>query len=148
MVAPFRKRDMQKSQLIQGVMANKSLGELVRFGVVGVVHNLLGYLVYLLITWLGVDPKLAVVILYPLGMVASYYLNRRWTFDHTGAVAQSMTRYVSMHVCGLLANILILYIGHDLMEFPHQLVQLFTMFFLAGVSFLVSKFLIFSSSDQ
>lgn len=138
---------MLKSQLIQRVASGKPLGELLRFGMVGVAHNLLGYLVYLLITWLGVDPKVAVAILYPLGTVFSYLLNRRWTFNHQGEVRQSMIRYIVMHIFGYAANLLIMYVGYDVLGFPHQLVQLFAMFFLAGTFFLVSKFLIFSSRE-
>ena len=59
-----------------------------------------------------------------------------------------MTRYFVMHVIGYAANLLIIYVGYDVLAFPHQLVQLFAMFFLAGMFFLVSKFLIFSSKES
>ena len=131
----------------QGAVAHRTLGELIRFGVVGIAHNLLGYLVYLLITWLGVDPKLAVAILYPLGTAFSYWANRRWTFGHQGQVIHSMSRYLAMHVFGYLLNIAIIYVGVDLLQFPHQLVQLFAMFFLAGLFFLISKFVVFSHRE-
>lgn len=135
---------MAESEEIQGSAVHRTMGELVRFGIVGVAHNLLGYLVYLLITWLGTDPKLAVAILYPIGTAVSFFANRRWTFEDKGPVGQSMTRYVSMHAFGYALNIFIIYLGVDVLAFPHQLVQLFAMGFLAMLFFLISKFVIFN----
>ncbi len=120
------------------------MGELLRFGIVGVAHNLLGYLAYLLITWLGTDPKIAVAILYPIGTAVSFFANRQWTFADKGHVGQSMSQYVGMHAFGYFLNIFILYVGVDLLQFPHQLVQLFAIGFLAVLFFLISKFLIFN----
>jgi len=129
---------------IQKQFQTKTFSELFRFSVVGVAHNLLGYLVYLLVTWIGVDPKIVVAVLYPVSTTASYFANRRWTFNHQGEVAGSMAKYLSMHCFGYVLNIAVLYIGHDLLRFPHQLVQLFAMGFLAVMFFVVSKFVVFS----
>jgi putative flippase GtrA len=135
---------MAESEEIQGSAVHRTMGELVRFGIVGVAHNLLGYLVYLLITWLGTDPKVAVAILYPIGTAVSFFANRQWTFEDKGHVGQSMTRYISMHAFGYVLNIFIIYLGVDVLAFPHQLVQLFAMGFLAMLFFLISKLLIFN----
>jgi putative flippase GtrA len=126
----------------------RTMGELIRFGVVGVAHNLLGYLVYLLITWLGTDPKVAVAILYPVGTAISFFANRHWTFNHQGEVTSSMARFVSMHVTGYALNLIIIYVGVDVLLFPHQLVQLFAMGFLAVLFFLLSKFFVFKSEEK
>ena len=48
-------------------MTRPALVQLARYGVVGVVTNLAGYLVYLFLTWFWLEPKLAVSILYPVG---------------------------------------------------------------------------------
>ncbi len=135
---------MAESEEIQGSAVHQTFGELVRFGVVGATHNLLGYLVYLLITFWGTDPKVAVAILYPAGTLISYLANRRWTFGNKGRAVQSMSKYVAMHAFGYGLNLLIIYVFVDLLGFPHQLVQLGAMFFLAALFFVMSKFLIFT----
>ena len=132
---PYNEQDDKRS----------SFSELVRFGIVGITHNLLGYAVYILITWLGTDPKIAVAILYPVGTMISYFVNRRWTFNHQGRLSDSMFRFMLMHGLGYLANLVIIYVGYDLMKVPHQLVQLFAMGFLAATFFLVSKFFVFTA---
>lgn len=139
---------MSDSEDIQGVTGSKTIAELIRYGVVGVTHNLLGYLVYLLVTWLGADPKVAVAILYPIGTTVSYLANRRWTFNHKGEVSQSMAKYVTMHLFGYCLNLAIITVGVDVLAFPHQLVQLFAMGFLAVLFFIMSKFLIFNADDK
>lgn len=135
---------MAESKEIQGSTVHRTLGELVRFGIVGVAHNLLGYLVYLLVTWLGTEPKLAVALLYPIGTAISFFANRQWTFGDKGRVGSSMPRYLAMHAFGYVLNIFIIFLGVDMLAFPHQLVQLFAMGFLAILFFMMSKFLIFN----
>ncbi len=49
------------------------LRQVARYGVVGVISNLLGYLLYLLVTWLWLEPKVAVTLMYPIGAVAAYF---------------------------------------------------------------------------
>ena len=124
------------------------MGEILRYGIVGIAHNLGGYLVYLLITWLGTDPKIAVAILYPIGTLVSYVAHKRWTFGHEGAVGQSLSRFVAMQGSGYFLNIGIMYAGYDVLGFPHQLVQLFAMGFLAVTFFLISKFVVFKDADE
>lgn len=130
-----------------GAWFSRTLGQLARFGVVGIAHNVLFYLVYLLVTWLGAEPKVAVALLYPLATLVSYALNRRWTFDHQGELRHSMSRYVAMHLMGYLLNLLIIYIGVDRLHLGHQFVQLFAIVLLAALFFLLSKFFIFNSED-
>ena len=46
-----------------------TMAQLVRYGLVGLNVNLFGYLVYLTASWLGMEPNLAVTILYSVGDV-------------------------------------------------------------------------------
>lgn len=144
----FRSSSMTSTDTTGRQAVPRALGELVRFGVVGVAHNLLGYLVYLLVTWLGTDPKIAVAILYPLGTLFSYFANRHWTFNHKGAIGTSMTRYLGMHVMGYALNLVIIYVGVDLLAFPHQLVQLMAMGVLAMMFFAISKLFVFQGDKD
>ena len=88
----------------------ESLSQLLRYALVGIAVNLAGYLVYLLITWLGVSPKITVSLLYPLGALAGYWGNRQLTFRHRGSLLSSGSRYVMAHCVGYLMNLAILFV--------------------------------------
>jgi putative flippase GtrA len=60
--------------------------QVVRYIIVGVVSNTIGYLLYLALTQLGVGHKTAMSGLYFIGVGMNFYLNRSWTFRTTQSV--------------------------------------------------------------
>jgi len=97
--------------------------QLVRYAVVGIATNLAGYAVYLLVTWTGVEPKLAMTCLYAVGATASFLGNRSWTFGHRGNVAAGAARFALAQLAGYLINLALLVVFSDHLGFPHQAVQ-------------------------
>ena len=124
----------------------KSFVQIVRFGIVGIVQNGAGYLLYLLITWLGVDPKLTVSILYPISAVISYFGNKHWSFEYDGSFASSSVRFIITHIASYSLNMLLLFYFVDILFFPHQYIQLLAMFVCAIFLFLTLKFFVFPKS--
>jgi putative flippase GtrA len=118
--------------------------QLVRYGLVGLANNFLGYLIYLAVTALGLEPKLAVTLLYPVGAATAYFGHARYSFAFGGGVKGGFVRYVIAHALGYGVNILLLFLLSDQMRFPHQLVQIFAIFVVAGMLFLLMKFFVFS----
>lgn len=119
------------------------ISQLIRYGVVGVLSNLMGYLIYIGVTSLGVGPKAAVGMLYPIAFFISYFGHARYTFSDSEKHSSGAIRYVSAHVVGYVMNLIVLYVLHDLMGFPHELVQLLAIFLVAGVLFLLFKYYVF-----
>lgn len=117
--------------------------QLVRYGVVGVANNLVGYLIYLGVTWLGVDPKLVVTIMYPIGALIAYSSHARYSFSYRGDNVSGLFRYVIAHVIGYGANVSLLYIFFERMGFPHQLVQAMAIFIVAGLLFVLFRYFVF-----
>lgn len=124
-----------------------SVMQFIRYGLVGIAHNLSGYLVYLLITYWGVEPKIAMTVLYAVGATIGFILNRKWTFAHKGAVLGSGARYVTAHIFGYLINLLILFTFVDKLGYPHQRVQAAAIFAVAGFLFITFKFFVFPKND-
>lgn len=122
--------------------------QLVRYGVVGVANNLVGYLIYLGVTWLGVDPKLAVTIMYPIGALIAYFSHARYSFSYRGDRMGGLFRYVIAHVIGYGANVSLLYIFFDRMGFPHQLVQAMAIFIVAGLLFVLFRYFVFPARSS
>ena len=105
--------------------------------------NLAGYVIYLLLTWLWLDPKLAVTVLYPLGVIAGYFGHGRYSFAYQGRTTSGLSRYLVAHAIGYGTNVSLLYVFSDLLRFPHQVVQACAIFIVAGVLFLQFKFFVF-----
>lgn len=117
--------------------------QLIRYGVVGVVSNLAMYFVYLFITYLGVEPKTAMTLVYIFGASIGFVGHRKWTFSHRGAYASAALRYVPAHILGYLLNLLILFIFVDRLGYAHQWVQAVAIFIVAGFLFVVFKYYVF-----
>lgn len=122
---------------------NGVLTQLRRFGIVGVSTNAAGYCIYLLVTWAGLPPKLAMSGLYALGAVMGFFLNRRWTFGHSGGISGAGLRFALAHGLGYLINFTMLSVLHDQMEWPHQWVQALAVIVVAGFLFVSFRLFVF-----
>jgi putative flippase GtrA len=125
-----------------------TLGQVVRYGVVGVLNNFLGYLIYLLITWLWFDPKVAVALMYPIGAVTAYFGHARYSFAYSGRTSHGVVRYTVAHLIGYATNIGMLFLFSDLLGFPHQLVQAVAIVVVAGVLYLLFRYFVFPQRLQ
>lgn len=119
------------------------LSQITRYGVVGLLNNLLGYLIYLVITWLWLDPKLAVTLLYPIGATTAYFGHAKYAFAYEGKATQGVLRYVAAHLTGYTINVLLLYVLTDKFGFAHQFVQILAILVVGGVLFLLLRYWVF-----
>jgi putative flippase GtrA len=119
------------------------LVQVVRYGVVGVINNLAGYLIYLGVTWLGLEPKLAVTLMYPIGALTGYFGHARYAFAYRGGHVSGLLRYVVAHLVGYTANIALLYVFFDRFGYPHQAVQAVAIFVVAGLLFALFRYFVF-----
>lgn len=123
------------------------LPRLIRYGLVGMFSNLMGYGIYLGITWLGVDPIVTVSMLYPIGAFIAYFGHARVSFSYRGDHVSGLSRYVVAHAIGYGTNILLLYVLSDRLGFPHQLVQVGAIFIVAGLLFVLLRYYVFRTNS-
>ncbi len=116
---------------------------LFRYGLVGILSNAGGYLVYLLITWAGMPPKTAMTILYITGATIGFFGNKSWTFSYKGGLSASALRYVVAHACGFVINYLMLSYFVGRLGYPHQAVQAIAIFVVAAFLFVTFKLFVF-----
>lgn len=122
--------------------ASPALSQLIRYGIVGLTNNALLYLSYLLLVYCGSGEKLAMSLIYIIGVLTSYTFNYRWTFSqrkNRGA----LIRYIQMHLAGYLINFMLLHIFVDKLLFPHQLVQFLAIIVVAFFGFFTCKYFVF-----
>ncbi|GLK51930.1 MAG: hypothetical protein CMH94_00265 [Oceanicaulis sp.] len=121
-----------------------ALFRLLRYLVVGGGTNLLLYLAYLGITFLGVSPEIATTGAFAAGIAITYLLNRGWTFRSTHAWQRTAPRYVAAYLMGYVVQISALAGLYRLLDIPHPLAQLFAMGLAAVTIFLSLQFWVFA----
>jgi putative flippase GtrA len=120
--------------------------QLLRYALVGLTSNLLCYLVYLALTGLGMNPKLAMSLLFGVGVLQTFVFNRRWTFEHGGTQRTAFYRYCVAYGFGYLFNLSMLYLLVDWLGYPHQVIQGLMILTLAVMLFLTQKFWVFRAA--
>lgn len=116
---------------------------LVRYGLVGLFSNACGYGLYVLVTWAGVPPLVAMSLLYSVGALIGFIGNRKWAFSYEGKALPSLVRYWITHCIGFGLNFSMLYVFADTLGYPHQLVQAVAVFVVAGFLFVMFRFFVF-----
>ncbi|MGN6580943.1 MAG: GtrA family protein [Bordetella sp.] len=129
-------------KLIQA-LSNISLRQIFSFVLIGVLTNLIGYGIYILLTYYGVTPKFTVTILYPIGATIGFFANRRFTFQHNGRMGVAGVRYLVVQILGYLLNIFMLAFFVDKLGFPHQIIEAFAIAVVAIFLFVSSRLFVF-----
>ena len=124
------------------------MGQLWRYGIVGTVNNLLGYLIYLLLTWFWLEPKMVVSLMYPIGAATAYFGHAKYAFSFKCCHSHGLVRYAIAHSIGYGANIGMLYLLWNQLGFPHQLVQAVAIVVVAGVLFFLFRYFVFPERFQ
>ncbi|MEX0299180.1 MAG: GtrA family protein [Kordiimonas sp.] len=76
-----------------------------RYGVVGLFTNGTIYLIFLGLIWSGLHPVLASGLCYGMGVIFSYILNRRWTFNSQSHHKHDAPRFVLAYALGLIITL-------------------------------------------
>lgn len=122
-----------------------TFSQLLRYGIVGVLSNAVGYLIYLALTTAGMEHKLTMTLLYVVGVAQTFIFNKRWTFRHDGMRRAAFVRYCISYALGYVVNLLALYMLVDYLGYTHQIVQGVMIVALAAMLFLLQKFWVFRS---
>lgn len=125
-----------------------TLGQLIRYGVVGVLSNAVGFMLYLAITAAGMPPLAAMSLLYAVGVMQTFIFNKRWSFRHEGRSRATFIRYCATYAIGYVVNLITMHVLVNQFGLPHQLVQGALIFAVAGLLFLLQKFWVFRNEHS
>lgn len=123
------------------------LTELLRYSLVGVVSNVAGYVLYLLVTAYWLEPREAVSLLYFAGMLISFIGNRSFTFAYKGSTVRSGIRFIALYIMGYFMNLALLFVMVDRLGYAHELVQAVAIVVVAAFLFLGQKLLVFKAGQ-
>jgi len=121
--------------------------QFLRYATVGLASNLLGYLLYLGLTHIGIGPKTSMSLLYGVGVAQTFIFNKRWTFHHAGSNRPAIIRYGVAYGLGYVVNFICLLFFVDKMGWAHQVVQGVLIVTIAVMLFLLQKFWVFQRED-
>ncbi len=130
------------------LLYSELLRQLAKFSFVGLCSNVLGYGAYLLLVANGMDPKIALTLLYSIGVLVSYLGNKRLTFRNTGNFLSSGARYLAVYFMGYLLNLFLLFWFVDRLGFPSQVVQAMAILLVAIALFAMLRIFVFRSSSS
>lgn len=120
-----------------------SLGQMFRYGIVGVLNNLLGYLLYLIITFIWLEPTVAISLFYPIGALTAYIGHSKYSFSAKTMDWNTSFRFILAYAFGYGINFTMLRLFSEKWGYPHQAVQAVAIFIVAGFLFFVLKFFVF-----
>ena len=78
------------------------------FIVVGVVNNLTGFALFVLVTLVGAGPVVAATVSYVAGMFISFFGNQRLSFRHAPGQRSAVVRFLVANAIGYSVNVLVL----------------------------------------
>jgi putative flippase GtrA len=114
-----------------------------RYIVVGLASNLAGYLAYLALTALGMNEKLAMTLVYLVGVLQTFVFNKRWSFRFAGPVRSAFVRYAVLYAVGYAINLGTMHLLVDRIGWPHQGVMAGLVCFMAVFFFVGQRFWVF-----
>lgn len=136
------------TRFIRSLPNRQFLWQLLRYGSVGLITNFIGFLLYLLLTQLGVPYRIAMSLLYFAAVFISFFGNRYWVFNIKGHSGHFVFRYVIAHSCGYILNFAILTAFAVKLGYPHQYVQAAAIIIVAGFLFILFRLFVFRNPAQ
>ncbi|ODP31235.1 GtrA family protein [Pandoraea sp. ISTKB] len=119
--------------------------QIVRFGIVGLVSNVVLYGLYIIATSLGVQHTVAMTAVFTLGVIQTFVFNKRWSFAYRGPGGSAMLRYAIAYVAAYGINLTAMLVLVDVEGFPHRVVQAVMVVVVAIFMFLAQRLWVFRS---
>jgi putative flippase GtrA len=119
-------------------------GEFVRFAVVGVLQNGLNVAVFALATGLGMHYRVAAVVAALAALLASFALNRGWTFPgRTAPIHHQGARYALVFASAVALGVVLLTFLVEVAGLPEVAAQVAAILVVAPLSFLAQRAWVF-----
>jgi putative flippase GtrA len=131
--------DSHTKSLINSHFKDISIGQISKFGFVGILNTIVGYGAFILL--LGYfNYIIAMIISHIVGVSHSYMWNRYWTFKPNKAGTGTFIRFNFVYLVVLMANAISLIFLVDVLKFDPRLGQLFVLPIILIISFFGHKY--------
>ena len=106
------------------------------------------YLGYLGATALSISPVWAISVIYPFAVGASYFLNRRFTFQSSRGHRESTWRFLLAHTSGYLLNVGLLWVFTHFTLIDHRVAEALVIVTVGMFLFVVLRVFVFPNDDD
>ena len=107
--------------------------------------NLTGYSLYLIITYIGLPPKLTILLLTPYSILLSFFINDQFIFKNKKKhLRKKFSLFIVNILIGNIFYLFLIYFFCDLLGYDHRLIYLIGISIYVVISFLFQKFIIFN----
>lgn len=124
------------------------MNQFIRFILVGIVNSGLGYgIIFGCMYWVGLSPELSNVIGYMVGLVASYFIHRSYTFRSTQKRRTEFIYFVIVFLIAYFANLATLIVLVRAVGVHAGFSQVVAGAVYVSTSYLLNKYYVFRSSE-
>ncbi|MBQ4868388.1 GtrA family protein [Priestia megaterium] len=129
-------------------MTNKWIS-FIKFALVGVVNTLIDFVVYALLTTIGVNYILAQWISYSAGILNSYVMNRKWTFERKEKSSKrEVISFVIVNLITLSLTSFLLTVLYNKWGIPLLISKLLITIASVGINFIGTKLFVFTPKKE
>ena len=127
----------------------RNFKQLMKYGIVGVLNTAVDFLVYQLLTFLGINYALAQCVSYSCGILNSYLINSRWTFKQEARhEKKEFLSFVVVNLLSLGISILLLKVCYDVLNIESNLIsKAIVTPIVMVINFIGTKLLVFKGKE-
>jgi len=125
----------------------RGIFQFILFSLIGVLNTLIHYAIFIILFRVfDINYLVASGVGYFVGMVNSYFLNRRWTFISSNNIHPEFTKFILVNVISMSTNLIVLKFSVTTMGLIPEVGQIISIIFSISVNFFGNKFWTFNSS--
>ncbi len=124
--------------------------KLFKFGITGIMNTVVDFAVYtVLVSLAGMGLYVSQVISYCCGMLNSYAVNRKWTFDtKNGFFSLELVKFIVLNLAMMLLGMGIIYLCVEQMGFHKLVGKLVSTVLVMAINFVVSNLWVFRNKGE
>jgi len=127
---------------------NRSALQPVRFVLTGIANTAIGLtIIFTAKGVLGLDDFIANLSGYSIGLLSSFFLNRKWTFQHDGRISHSAMRFASAFIFSYITNLITVYWLRDSIGLNAYLAQALGTVPYTLIFFLACRYYVFTNQQ-
>ncbi|MFD2618534.1 GtrA family protein [Terrilactibacillus laevilacticus] len=124
---------------------SNSIVSIIKFGIVGCLNTLIDFIVFALLTAVGIPYVISQCISYGAGVLNSYILNRSWTFKQSKQTGktQEFGKFVVVNIVTLFITLSLLAFFYQVMGYPKLVSKGIATIIGVAINFVGSRFWVF-----